>query len=390
MDAVFGSLGQILLFIFYLLIALAVIDLYVGLHLYFHNSRPKLIITSSISIFAFLILLVGYKLNTDVRLINLLYPFAVFLVVEAALIFSSMMLKGKHIFPILLVLPAYLGLVVLIIYPVSFEVYLSFFNLNLFTLKNWLVTGKLDYVGIQNYINVFYHSPLTEATFWDLLLRTLIWTFVNVFFHVMGGFVIALCLNKVRLKSIYRTIIIIPWAMPQVVAVLAWKGEFHLQHGYINHLLEIVGIQPINWMTNYPLVMCIITNVWLGIPFMAVIILGGLQSIPMSYYDAASIDGASSLQKLYRITIPMLRPVLAPAITLGALWTFNNINVIYLMTGQAGGTEKADILVTALYKAAFTYSRYSFSAAFAVMIFIVLLLSTYIWMKVTKGSETVY
>ncbi|MEI6079486.1 MAG: hypothetical protein WCQ53_02450, partial [bacterium] len=136
MDAVFGSLGQILLFIFYLLIALAVIDLYVGLHLYFHNSRPKLIITSSISIFAFLILLVGYKLNTDVRLINLLYPFAVFLVVEAALIFSSMMLKGKHIFPILLVLPAYLGLVVLIIYPVSFEVYLSFFNLNLFTLKN--------------------------------------------------------------------------------------------------------------------------------------------------------------------------------------------------------------------------------------------------------------
>ncbi|MEI6080448.1 MAG: sugar ABC transporter permease [bacterium] len=143
-------------------------------------------------------------------------------------------------------------------------------------------------------------------------------------------------------------------------------------------------------MTNYPLVMCIITNVWLGIPFMAVIILGGLQSIPMSYYDAASIDGASSLQKLYRITIPMLRPVLAPAITLGALWTFNNINVIYLMTGQAGGTEKADILVTALYKAAFTYSRYSFSAAFAVMIFIVLLLSTYIWMKVTKGSETVY
>ncbi|MEI6092722.1 MAG: sugar ABC transporter permease, partial [bacterium] len=309
-------------------------------------------------------------------------------------------LKGKHIFPILLVLPSYLGLVMLILYPVSFEIYLSFFNLNLYTLKGWLSTGHLDFVWFKNYLNVFYHSPLTEATFWTLFIRTLIWTFVNVFFHVLGGLVIALCLNRVKFKSIYRTIIIIPWAMPQVVAVLAWKGEFHVQHGYINHLLEIIagtfpflasiGVGPVNWMSDYPLLMCIITNVWLGIPFMTVIILGGLQSIPQSYYDAAAIDGASGFQKLYRITLPMLRPVLAPAITIGTLWTFNSINVIYLMTGQAGGTEKADILVTALYKAAFTYSRYSFSAAFAVMIFIVLLLSTYIWMKLTKGSEAVY
>jgi arabinogalactan oligomer / maltooligosaccharide transport system permease protein len=390
MEAVLGSLGQILLFIFYVIMALAVIDLYIGLHLYFHNSKPKLVITILVSSLLFIVFILGYKYYRDARYMDLVYPLAAFLAVEGALVLTSKMLKGKHIFPILLVTPAYLGMIALILYPICFEVYLSFFNLNLFTLKTWLLEGRLDYVGIKNYLNVFYHSPLTEATFLDLFLRTILWTFVNVFFHVLGGIVIALCLSKVRLKAIYRTFIIIPWAMPQVVAVLAWKGEFHLQHGYINHLIQMAGFAPVNWMSDYPLLMCIITNVWLGIPFMAVIVLGGLQSIPQSYYDAAAIDGASSFQKFYRITLPMLRPVLAPAITLGALWTFNSINVIYLMTGQAGGTERADILVTALYKAAFTYSRYSFSAAFAVMIFMVLLLCTFIWMKVTKGSESVY
>lgn len=400
MDMVVSSLGQVSLFIFYLLLFLALIDMYVGFHLLYHDAKHKLIITSFVSLVVFIILILGYNAYSDPSASAIMVSIFVFLLLESGLIVLSKFLKGRHTFPILLVLPAYLGLVALILYPMFFEFYLSFYNLNLYTLKGWLSTGKLDFVGIKNYVNVFYHSPLTEATFWTLLFRTVLWTFVNVLFHVVGGFVVALCLNKVRLKSIYRTIIVIPWAMPQVVAILAWRGEFHIQHGYINHLLEslvaalpflsYIGIGPVNWMTDYPLLMCIITNVWLGIPFMAVIILGGLQSIPQSYYDAAAIDGASSFQKLYRITIPMLRPVLAPAITLGALWTFNNINVIYLMTGQAGGTEQADILVTALYKAAFTYSRYSFSAAFAIMIFVVLLISTYVWMKVVKASDSVY
>ncbi len=390
MSIIFNSLGQIISFIAYLVIILGVIDIYVGLHLYFYASNKKIITVVGFSTIIFALLMLGYKSNTGEESINISTLSLIFILVEIGLVFLSKYLKGKHIFPILLVLPAYLGLIVLILYPMLFELYLSFFNLNLYTIKNWIFEGKLTFVGLKNYINVFYHSPLTEVTFWKLLLRTMVWTFVNVFFHVLGGFLIALFLNKVRFKSIYRTIIVIPWAMPQVVAVLAWRGEFHLQHGYINHLIQMLGFTPINWITDYPLLMCIITNVWLGIPFMAVIILGGLQSIPKSYYDAAAIDGASSLQKLYRITIPMLKPVLAPAITLGTLWTFNNINVIYLMTGQAGGTEQADILVTALYKAAFTYSRYSFSAAFAVMIFVILMISTYVWMKMSKGSESVY
>jgi hypothetical protein len=181
-DAVFGSLGQILLFIFYLILALAAIDLYIGLHLYFHKSRAKLALTALASTTLFLIFIFGYKYHEEIRYINLVLPLGIFFVVEAVLVITSKVLKGKHLFPILLVLPAYLGMIMLILYPIFFEVYLSFFNLNLFTLRTWLLEGKLDYVGLRNYINVFYHSPLTEATFWDLFLRTILWTFVNVFF----------------------------------------------------------------------------------------------------------------------------------------------------------------------------------------------------------------
>jgi arabinogalactan oligomer/maltooligosaccharide transport system permease protein len=119
---------------------------------------------------------------------------------------------------------------------------------------------------------------------------------------------------------------------------------------------------------------------------MMVIILGGLQSISKSYYDAASIDGANYFQKLRYITLPLIKPVLMPAVTLGTVWTFNNINVIYLVTGQSGGTEQADILVSALYKAAFTYNRYSYSAAFAIIIFIILFLISVFYSKIFESK----
>jgi arabinogalactan oligomer/maltooligosaccharide transport system permease protein len=291
--------------------------------------------------------------------------------------------KGRHTVPYLLLAPAFVGLALLLVYPFVFEVYLSFHDLKLTTIMSWKNTGKLPFVGLDQYIKVFTTSPLSEVSFWALLLRTLVWTFSNVFFHVLGGFALALLLNNaIRFKGAYRTLLVIPWAMPQVVAVLAMRGEFHSQNGFVNIILTrlteafpflvSLGIGPVQWLSDYPLLTCTIINVWLGIPFMMVVILGGLQSISSSYYDAADIDGASYGQKLRFITLPLIKPVLMPAVTLGTVWTFNNINVIYLVTGQAGGTEQADILVSALYKAAFTYNRYSYSAAFAIVVFALL------------------
>ncbi|OGR97109.1 MAG: hypothetical protein A2016_01230 [Elusimicrobia bacterium GWF2_62_30] len=307
-----------------------------------------------------------------------------FLLAEAAIAAAfRYLVQGRHTVPYLLLAPAFVGLALLLVYPFVFEIYLSFHDLKLTTIMMWKNTGRLPFVGIDQYIKVFTTSPLSEVSFWALLGRTLLWTFTNVFFHVAGGFALALLLNNnIRWKGVYRTLLVIPWAMPQVVAVLAMRGEFHSQNGFVNIVLTKLteampfltqlGIGPVQWLSDYPLVTCTLINIWLGIPFMMVVILGGLQSISSSYYDAADIDGASYLQKLRFITVPLIRPVMMPAVTLGTVWTFNNINVIYLVTGQSGGTEQADILVSALYKAAFTYNRYSYSAAFAIVVFALL------------------
>ncbi len=104
---------------------------------------------------------------------------------------------------------------------------------------------------IKNYINVFIQPVLKDATFLPLFLRTVLWTFVNVFFHVLGGLVLALLLNrKMRGRAIYRTLLVLPWAIPQIIAVLAWRNEFHYEFGFINIIIRALGFQPVSWLTQ--------------------------------------------------------------------------------------------------------------------------------------------
>jgi len=310
-------------------------------------------------------------------------------VVELFLYFALFKFR-RYRFLVMMLAPALIAVSLLIVYPFFFEFRLAFANLNLYTIAEWLEGGELGWVGFRHFLAVFTTSPLQTISFWGLLGRTIVWTLVNLTFHVALGLGLALLLNRIVLaRAFYRTLLIIPWAMPQVVAVLAWRGEFHPQFGFVNVILQWIGLQGFNWWSD-PLpvfISCCIVNIWLGIPFMMIVFLGGLQSIPRSYYEAASIDGASKWMQFREITMPLLKPVVVPSVTLGTIWTFNNINVIYLMTGQNGGNEYADILVSAWYKSAFNYSRYSFSAAFAVVIFAILLVVTLAWMKLSKGTE---
>jgi len=381
------SIYEVVWFIFLIALGVAALEGYFYSHFEFYDK--KWFLPSALAVFPALALGIFGRLLGGYTFQLWLYFLMAEAVVAAAFMF---IVKGRHTVPYLLLAPAFVGLALLLVYPFVFEIYLSFHDLKLTTIMMWKNTGSLPFVGIQQYIKVFTTSPLSEVTFWALLGRTLLWTFGNVFFHVAGGFALALMLNnQIRFKGIYRTFLVIPWAMPQVVAVLAMRGEFHSQNGFVNiiltklvahvPLLAHLGIGPVQWLSDYPLITCTLINIWLGIPFMMVVILGGLQSISSSYYDAADIDGASYFQKLRFITLPLIKPVLMPAVTLGTVWTFNNINVIYLVTGQSGGTEQADILVSALYKAAFTYNRYSYSAAFAIVVFAMLFFISVFYLK---------
>jgi len=392
--ALLKSLYEVAWFIVLIIVGVAGIEGYLYAHFKFYARKwfapVMLVFMPLIALGAF-----GGLLGYSVRI------WLYFLLAEALICaFFKYIVRGRHSLPYLLLAPAFVGLALLLVYPFVFEFYLSFHDLKLNTIMQWKNSGTLPFVWLKQYVDVFTTSPLAEVTFWELLWRTFLWTFTNVFFHVLGGFVLALLLNtgiNGRCKGIYRTLLVIPWAMPQVVAVLALRGEFHATSGFvnimINHLLHWMpwlshlGIAAPQWLTNYPLTTCTIINIWLGIPFMMVVILGGLQSISSSYYDAAEIDGAGYFQKLRYITLPLIKPVLMPAVTLGTVWTFNNINVIYLVTGQAGGTEKADILVSALYKSAFTYNRYSYSAAFAIVVFVLLFAIAVGYNKLTAEKE---
>ncbi|MCK4542593.1 MAG: sugar ABC transporter permease [Spirochaetales bacterium] len=291
-------------------------------------------------------------------------------------------LKHKYALPIMLLAPAAIGLMLLVVAPILYELRLAFSDMNLYRFKN---PNYGIGVGLSNFARIFTEPVLKQVGFFPIFFRTMLWTGIQVVSHVTIGLFLAILLNRpMKLRGLYRTILIIPWAMPQVVAVLAWRGEFSFEYGFLNIMLKNIGLAGVAWKTHpfWNYVAMNLTNIWLGVPFMMVILLGGLQSIPSTYYEAAEIDGANWWGQFRNVTIPMIKPVMTPAIVLGVIWTFNNFNVPYFINQYE--LETSDILVTALFRAAFEYNRYGFAAAFAFVIFFILLLFSVWYVKVAK------
>lgn len=306
--------------------------------------------------------------------------------------------KSQLAIPVMLIAPAFIGLVALIAYPLLWELNVSFTNMNLGHfcdpgIPAGLLTecrGENMFLGLDNYINIFTRPVLQQAGFFQVLWQTVIWTVLNVTLHVGGGLGLALLLHRqLAGKGLYRALIVIPWATPQIVALAVWRTEYNTEFGAINQVLDLVGISGPNWLTDpfWNFAAMVITNVWLGIPFMMVLLLGGLQSIPADLYEAAEIDGASSRQSFRHITLPMLRPVMTPAIILGTVWTFNNFNVPFVI--NAFELETSDTLVTGLFRAAFQYNRYGFAGAYAFVIFAMLLAFTIVYVKRSNALKGV-
>jgi arabinogalactan oligomer/maltooligosaccharide transport system permease protein len=289
----------------------------------------------------------------------------------------------------LLLAPSLIGISALVLYPFVYNVFLAFTNMGMTTIRTYTFSIQN---GLANFRSVFTGVVAHDATFWQVLGRSILWTGINVVCHLAGGMGLALLLNRnLRFKGIYRTLLVFPWAIPQTIACMSLRNEFNYQYGFVNSLVRSVGLTAIPWLTKMPwaFVAVIISNVWLGIPFMMVTLLGGLQSISPEYYEAAEIDGASKWQQFRNVTIPLIKPVTTPSIILGTVWTFNALNVIYLIT-QGGPQEKTDILVSSLYKAAFEFYRYGFAAAFALVIFAFLLIFSVVYIKASGGLKAAY
>ncbi len=241
--------------------------------------------------------------------------------------------------------------------------------------------GEFVFVGLQNFREILlppWERALEARSFYFALGVTLIWTLLNVLLHVTLGVALALLLRPayLRLRTAYRVVLILPWAIPNYITALMWKGMFHAQVGAINAILAPFGFEGYAWFDSFGTAFFanLVTNTWLGFPFMMVVTLGALSSIPRELEEASTLDGASRWQRLVHIVFPHVRPALMPAVVLGSVWTFNMFNVVYLVSGGEPGSQ-TDILISEAYRWAFERGqRYGYAAAYSVLIFAFLLL----------------
>lgn len=403
------------------------------------------------------------------------------------------------------ILPAALVMALITFWPLLYQLWLSFTNysnLNLRTTNLLLqIVGSFVgtvqsynspiFIGIKNYLNIVgggLAAVLSGFDFWRILLFNLVWTFVNLIFHVTIGVAIAVLLNQkgFKFKRFYRALYIIPWAMPGLVTAMIWNNMFDQNSGGINMVLKLLGfksdtgwliqvnpplslippyIQIPGWANPYlflfililliivpyffkwvrrnwlkftivwlvalelffvfgltPLLnsfgahsainskpvftglgavlplsffAALITNVWLGWPFMMVVASGALQSIPTDLYEAAEVDGASRWQSFWNITVPMVRPAMVPAIIIGMTMTFNQFNVLFFTTG-GGPLHGTEILVTEAYRlvnqttifiqGVGSARPFGVAAAFAFIVFGILATITLITNRIAKAT----
>lgn len=303
----------------------------------------------------------------------------------------------KHREGYLYVAPAMIAMLVLVFFPFFYGIALSFTGQ---TIYNTDKSIPEIWVGLQNFkeilgdFKVATRGPdgwtINYQNFYWTLGFTIIWTVSNVSFGVTMGLILALILNThgLALRAIYRVIFILPWAIPNYITALIWKGMFHQQFGVANQVIQMFGGEPVSWFekpfTSFLAVLA--TNGWLSVPFMMVISLGALQSIPADLYEAARVDGAGRWKQFTSITLPSLKPALVPAVILSVVWTFNQFNIIYLVSGGEPA-HSTEILITQAFKLAFEQYRYGYAAAYSTVIFLILFIYGTWQNRVTKATE---
>lgn len=273
----------------------------------------------------------------------------------------------------LFIFPALVSILVFTIAPILYTIFISFTNYNMYHLDDYSM------VGWDNYVSVL------TGSIKDIFFPVLGWNIVFAVICTAGGYSIglflAVLLNNPRMREakIYKSILIVPWALPATIAILSWQGLLNESVGGINTLLRSVGMNGVPWMTDvfWARTGIIIVNLWLGFPYMMNVCLGGLQSIDATYYEAARVDGATKWQSFKAITFPMVFKLSVPLVVSNFAFNFNNFSNIFMITG--GGPARVgsqfagstDILASTIYKMTTQSNRYELSATLSVISFLI-------------------
>ncbi|MEC2345659.1 sugar ABC transporter permease [Paenibacillus barengoltzii] len=271
------------------------------------------------------------------------------------------------------------GILFFTVMPILFMILLAFTNYS--APKHIPPAMLVDWVGFETFKNLVALKTWSH-TFYGVLTWTIIWAILSTVTTYFGGMLVALLINQkgIRFKGLWRTILILPYAIPQLISLLVMRNMFNGQFGPINQYLGYFGLGGLPWLTDpfWAKVTVIVVNMWVGIPVSMLLILGVLTTIPKDLYEAAEVDGATGFQKFKIVTLPMILFTTAPTLITQFAGNINNFNAIFLLTGgdpvkgdyqYAGAT---DLLVTWLYKLTLNQNKYNMASAIGIIIFIII------------------
>ena len=265
-------------------------------------------------------------------------------------------------------LPALVVMVAMVVYPLVYGIVISFYDTNL--------VNKFNFFGLK-----YYGRLIKDRTFYASLWKTAVFTVTTVVGRTLLALVFSTILVKENMpcKKLFRSILVLPWFFPDVVIGILWKWLYNTNYGLFNHILRSLNIieQPIEWLSNTHTALgaVIVASIWKGFPFMMVMFMAALQTIPKDLYEAAELDGCNSFQQFRNVTLPGIMPVLSTTLMLEVMWCFKHFTLVWNLT-KGGPVDATQVVSIDIYKTGFEYMRFGESSTRAVFVFVIIIVLT--------------
>ncbi len=276
----------------------------------------------------------------------------------------------------LFVAPNLAAVVVFMLFPLGFSLYMSLHNWDLFT--------PAKYAGLSNYRDLFTEDPLFSIA----MRNTVVYVVGTVVPTVLISLAVAGVLNrKIKGIAFFRTIIFLPLAVSSVVIAVVWQFVFNTNNGLLNIVLGWVGINPIPWLVDpkWAMTSLCMVSIWRSVPFATVILLAAMQGVPENLYEAARLDGAGEVRQFVSITVPLIRAAVSFVVVISIIHAFQAFDLVYVLTGRNGGPETATyVLGIMLFQHAFAFLEFGYASALAWVMFAILLVLTVVQLRLGR------
>lgn len=289
----------------------------------------------------------------------------------------------QNFYGYLLIAPAVIAIVLLSVYPLMQGIWISFLNYDM-TKASSDTFGT--FAGLKNYLVIFANSKYRNA-----VANSVVWTLVNIAVQLAMAMGVALVLNeKLKGRGFFRTVALLPWAIPAAISALTFSALYDTKIGVFNAILIRLGIfkEGYSFLGNVSTAMpaVIFANVWKSMPFLMIFILAALQGVSYDMYESAAIDGAGKVKRFLYVTLPNIKEPMAVAVILNVISIFNNFNAIWLLT-KGGPLDSTEIMYTYAYRQAFVDHKFGYAAATSVVIFVVIAILTVIYIKMIGAGR---